>query len=95
MTKIDDRTDSQKTTHHLGIVARDDFMSGWGGASGGHSRCAWAVAPGVSLQRLERWVRSRPELKYVNVVNLNSYRPPSTTSHYHIYIAGVDHPSQD
>jgi len=91
MVKKDDRTDEQKRTHAWGVVARDKFMSGWGGASGGASRCAWACAPDVNIDRVERWVRSRPEMRHVNVVNLSTYRPPRGTAHFHIYVANSDH----
>lgn len=83
----DDRTPEQRQTHILGVVARDKFMSGWGRAQGGASRCAWACEPGADLSRLERWVRSRSEMKYVNVVDLSTYRPPRGTAHFHIYVA--------
>lgn len=94
MTKQDDRTPEQKKTHRWGVVARDKFMSGWGGARGGASRCAWACAPDAKLHKLEQWVRSRSEMIHVNVVDLNTYRPPSSTAHFHIYVCEKDHPSQ-
>ncbi len=83
----DDRTDAQKHTHTLAVVARDKFMSGWGGAKGGYSRCAWALEPGADLAQLERWVRGRSEMQYVSVVDLRTYRAPRGTAHFHIYIA--------
>lgn len=89
----DERTDEQKKTHNYAVVARDKFMSGWGEAKDGISRCAWAVAPNVNIDRIERWVRSRSEMKYVNVVDLNTYRPPRGTAHFHIYVANADHPA--
>ena len=90
MTIVDDRTEEQKATHRLGVVARDKFMSGWGGAKGGASRCAWACGPGVNINQLENWVRSRHEMIYVNVVNLSDYRPPRGTVHFHIYVADTE-----
>ena len=86
MIKQDDRTEGQKTTHRLGVVARDKFMSGWGGAAGGASRCAWAVPASINIDRVERWVRSRSDTRYVSVVDLNTYRPPRGTAHFHIYV---------
>lgn len=91
MTRQDDRTDTQKATHRWAVVARDKFMSGWGGAEGGASRCAWAVHPDVNIDRVERWVRSRREMRYVNVVDLATYRPPRGTAHFHVYVANPDH----
>jgi len=89
----DERTVEQKQTHNYAVVAKDKFMSGWGEAENGASRCAWAVAPDVNIDRVERWVRSRPEMRYVNVVDLNTYRPPRGTAHFHIYVANTDHPA--
>jgi hypothetical protein len=93
MIKQDDRTPEQKKTHRLGVVARDRFMSGWGEARGGASRCAWACAPGVNPDRVYNWVRNRSEMQYVNVVDLTTYRPPRGTAHFHIYVADSDHPA--
>lgn len=91
MIRQDDRTPEQKKTHLYAIVARDKFMSGWGGASGGASRCAWACAPDVNTDRVENWVRSRSEMKYVTLVNLKTYRPPRGTAHFHIYVCDSNH----
>ena len=90
MVKVDDRTAEQK--HRWGVVARDKFMSGWGGASRGVSRCAWACHPEENIDRLERWVRGRGEMRHVNVVDLNKYRAPRGTAHFHIYVADPGHP---
>ena len=92
MIRVDDRTPEQKVTHRWGVVAKDKFMSEWGGAEGGASRCAWACHPEGNIDKLERWVRSRSEMRYVNVVDLNAYHPPPGTVHYHIYVANLDHP---
>lgn len=91
MKKQDDRTVEQRKTHRLGVVAKDNFMSGWGVASGGASRCAWACGPGVDVDRVKRWVRDRDEMRYVSVVDLNRYRPPSGTAHFHIYVCDREH----
>jgi hypothetical protein len=91
----DDRTAAEKLTHRLGVVARDRFMTGWGLATRGYSRCAWAVAPGASVERLYDWVKSRSDMQYVAIVcDLNQYRPPRGTAHFHIYTCERDHPSQ-
>lgn len=94
MIKNDDRTPEQRLTHRWGVVARDNFMSGWGQASNGYSRCAWACAPDADLNELEKWVRNRDEMRYVSVVDLNTYRPPRGTAHFHIYVCDRDHVSQ-
>jgi hypothetical protein len=95
MTRDDDRTPEQRTTYRFAVVARDRFMSGWGGAAGGASRCAWAVPNDdtVNIDRVERWVRSRREMQYINIVDLSTYRPPRGTAHFHIYVTSPDHPA--
>ena len=89
----DDRTAEQKATHRFAVVMRDKFMSGWGGAEGGYSRAAWAVPAEVNIDRVENWVRSRDEAQYVNVVDLNKYRAPRGTAHFHIYVVTPEHPA--
>jgi hypothetical protein len=87
MIKKDDRTPEQRKTHVWGVVAKDKFMSGWGRAEHGASRCAWACPPEGDINKLERYVRARSEMCYVKVVNLNTYRAPRSTAHFHIYVA--------
>ena len=53
----DDRTPEQKKTHVWAVVARDKFLSGWGGARHGASRCAWAISDVNLIDDLEKWVR--------------------------------------
>lgn len=89
----DDRTPEQRQTHKFAVVAKDRFMSGWGRARGGASRCAWAVPSNLDIDKVERWVRGRSEMRYVNVVDLRTYRPPRGTIHFHIYVVNADHPS--
>lgn len=91
MIRQDDRTEEQKKTHRLAIVARDRCMSGWGGAAGGASRVAWAMHPDVNPDRVENWVRRRSEMQRVALVDLSTYRAPRGTAHFHIYVCGVDH----
>ncbi len=92
LTVKDDRTPEQKQTHVLAVVARDRCMSGWGGAEGGASRCAWAFDPAlVNSDRVFNWVKNRKEMLYVNVVDLRTYRPPSGTAHFHVYVCNPDH----
>lgn len=66
-------------------------MSGWGRASGGYSRCAWACAPDVNTDRVFNWVKNRSEMQYVSLVDLNTYRAPRGTEHFHIYVCNADH----
>lgn len=91
MITQDDRTPEQKETHIWGIVAHDKFMSGWGKATHGASRCAWACGPDVNSDRVFNWVKSRSEMKYVNLVDLRTYRYPRGTAHFHIYVVTPTH----
>ena len=94
MIRKDDRTPEQCATHVWGVVGRDKFMSGWGGARGGYSRAAWACAPDADMCELEKWVEGRSEMIYVNKIDLRTYRAPRGTKHFHIYVCNRDHPSQ-
>ncbi len=87
MIKEDDRTEEQKKTLVWAVVARDKFLSGWGGARGGASRCAWACTDLNHARKVEEWVKGRSEMKYVNIVKLDTYRCPRGTAHFHIYVA--------
>lgn len=76
----------------MAVVAKDKFMSGWGQASNGASRCAWAFDPKeVNSDRVFDWVNRRSEMRYVNVVDLRTYRVPRGTAHFHIYVCNKDH----
>ena len=89
----DDRTPEQKKTHVWGVVGRDSFMSGWGGATGGYSRAVWACGPNVDSDRVFNWVKSRKEMRYVSLVDLATYRAPKGTAHLHIYVVDEYHPA--
>lgn len=93
METEDRRTEKQKKTHNWAVVARDKFMSGWGKADDGASRIAWACGPGVDLDRVFNWVDARHEMIYVNIVDLNTYRPPSGTAHFSIHPCNENHPA--
>lgn len=88
----DDRTESQRQTHTIGIVGTDSFMSGWGDASGGTSVACWACSPDQSYTRVFDWVNGRSEMKRVRVVDLRTWRPRNA-SHVHIYAVESGHPS--
>lgn len=91
--KVDDRTPEQRKTHIWGVVAKDKFMSGWGGASGGASRCAWACPREVDVYQVLKWVQNRSEMRYVSIVDLRTYRAPRGTAHFHIYVCDPGHPA--
>ncbi len=93
-TVKDDRTEEQKKTHFLAVVAKDRALSGWGGASDGDSRCAWALDHReVNSDRVFNWVKKRSEMVFVNIVDLRTYRAPKGTAHFHVYVCGPDHPA--
>lgn len=90
----DRRTEEEKETHYWLVTAIDRFMSGWGHAEGGTSRCAWACKP-EDLDRVLDWVEDRDEMRYVNVYNekeRGAYRP-RTGAHLSIYVVNKDHVS--
>ena len=93
MIKQDDRTSEQKQSHTFAVVARDKFMSGWGNARNGSSRCGWACPDMDTANQLLKWVQNRSEMRNVNLVDLRTYRAPRGTAHFHIYVAGPDHPA--
>lgn len=84
----DDRTPDQHRTHTWLITATDKFMSGWGLAEGGKSKCAWACKPEHRRQVLA-WVESRDEMKYVNETTGNWY--PRNAKHVRIYVVEDGH----
>jgi len=94
MIKRDERTPAQRATHQWAVVARDTLMSGWGEAKGGTSRCAWAVPiHSVDLDRVYNWVRGRTEMRNVHIVDLSTYRPPTGTAHFSIFVVKPTHPA--
>ena len=90
MKRVDDRTPEQMKTHTYLVTATDRFMSGWGGASGGASKCAWACDSLDKAQKLFDWVSSRSEMKYVNITSNNWY---PKAAHVHIYVVDDSHPA--
>jgi len=84
----DDRTEAQKQTHSVVVVGTDSFLSGWGRAEGGASYAGWACRY-EDLNKVERWVRSRKEMKRVRIVG-SDYRPRGV-GHCHIYVVTNRH----
>lgn len=87
----DDRTTRQKVTHRYAVMAIDRFLSGWGEAKDGLSRCAWACDPEVNINRVENNIKDRSDMQRVRIVDLNAYRPPQNTAHFHIYVCDKNH----
>lgn len=88
MIRVDDRTPEQKTTHRFLVIGTDSFMSGWGAAEGGTSYAAWACTQ-QDLDKVERWVRSRREMKRVRTT-FGDWRPRGV-GHAHIYVVTEGH----
>jgi hypothetical protein len=84
----DDRTPEQRKSHRLIVAGTDTFMSGWGKACDGVSYAGWACLP-EQVNTVERWVRSRSDMKRVRVVSGN-WRPKGT-GHAHIYVVDQKH----
>ena len=87
----DDRTEEQKKTHNVLITATDKFMSGWGHASGGASKVAWACKR-EDVDKVYTWVNNRNDMKYVNINYSGKWHPRA--AHVHIYAVEEDHPAR-
>jgi len=86
----DDRTEAQKRTHCVLWGGTDKVLSGWGMAAGTSSFAFWACKPEHDSQ-VERWVRSRSDMKNVRQVG-SDYRT-SGKAHVHIYVVDDGHPA--
>lgn len=91
MKREDDRTPEQKKTHTILITATDKFLSGWGGASGGAFKCAWACKPSQDWGKVFEWAKNRPDMKYVDIKFNNKWYPQA--AHVHIYVVDDTHPA--
>ena len=80
----DERTEAQKTTHRLAIVATDKVLSGWGQARNGKSYAGWAFKDDDYIAWLE-WVESRSDMQRVRLVTLDGYRPNAEHTHIYVY----------
>ena len=88
----DDRTPEQRKTHTCLVTATDRFMSGWGGAEGGASKCAWACDSHSAACKVYAWVKARGEMRYVKLHAWGeSWRPRA--AHVHVYVVGPTHPA--
>jgi hypothetical protein len=90
MKREDDRTPEQMKTHTILVTATDRCLSGWGGAEGGASKCAWACDTREKADKLFNWVSNRTDMKYVNMTDRQWY---PKAAHVHIYVAGDSHPA--
>lgn len=87
---VDNRTDEQRATHRWLVVANDACLSGWGDAKRGRSIAAWACEY-KDVATVERWVRSRPEMKRVRIAADKVYG--RSGDYIHIYVVDGGHPA--
>lgn len=85
MTIVNDRrTPEQLKTHRYLVTGTDRFLSGWGMAQGGLSKCAWACETREQAERKADEVRKRGDVKHVHI-HFGSWRPRA--AHVSIYVA--------
>ena len=87
----DERTTEQQETHNILVTATDRFMSGWGLAEGGNSKCAWACDSPEKADKVFDWVSNRGDMKYVNI-HYNRWTPSNAT-HVSIFLVEDSHPA--
>lgn len=86
----DRRTEEQKKTHPVLIVARDKFMSGWGLAKGGKSYAAWACRPQDERDTFI-WVSNRKEMRNVRITH--TLPRIKAGDHLSVYVVDLHHPA--
>lgn len=93
MIHDDKRTDETRATHTALVTAYDRMLSGWGGAKGGKSYCAWACRP-EDAQTVFQWVRRRPDLEDVNIEGPTwDPLPGRRKGHAVVYVVHEGHPA--
>ena len=85
MKIVDDRRPEQAKNEVL-IVAKDNFLSGWGQAAKGNSIAAWSCKE-QDAQTVKKWVSNRTDMSNVRIEN-SDYKPKNA-EHYHIYNADM------
>jgi hypothetical protein len=85
MKIVDDRRPEQAKNEVL-IVAKDNFLSGWGQSKGGNSIAAWSCEP-ANAQAVKKWVESRTDMSNVRIENGDYV--PKNAAHFHIYNADM------
>ena len=85
MKIVDDRKPEQSKNEVL-VVAKDNFLSGWGQAAGGNSIAAWSCKP-EDAKDVKKWVSNRTDMSNVRIENSNYV--PKNAAHYHIYSADM------
>jgi hypothetical protein len=90
MQIIDDRTEEQKLTHTVLIVAYDSFMSNWKDHHVKKSFCAWACKPEHQDQVFE-WVFNRMDMHQVRPQEGDYVPLLGPDDHYQIYVVNDGH----
>jgi hypothetical protein len=83
----DRRTTAQQATHRWLTTATDRLMSGWGMATGGASKCAWAWETLAEAEAHISVLRRRGDMKYIRVNHAGRWRPKC--AHLSIYVGRV------
>lgn len=88
----DRRTPEEMDSHRWLVVATDSFMSRLGAECGmcRRSIAAWACKF-KDVDRVRRWVDSRPEMKKVRLAT--DKVKPQRGDHVSVYVVRDDHPS--
>lgn len=86
--RIDDRTPEQKKDLRWLVTATDKFLSGWGEAQGGLSKCAWACTH-AQVKEVEAWLRGRRDMGNIRTTTRPWY---PRAKHVHIYVVDSYHP---
>lgn len=88
MNRLDDRTQEEKKTHNYLVTATDTFLSGWGDASCGLSKVAWACES-KDVGNVLKWVEGRSDTRNVRVITGKWY--PRNAVHVQIYVVHENH----
>ena len=86
MKIVDDRKPEQSKNEVL-VVAKDNFLSGWGQAAGGNSIAAWSCKP-EDAKDVKKWVENRTDMTNVRIERSDYI--PHNAEHYHIYNADMN-----
>ena len=87
----DERTQEEMKEYCWLVLGTDSYMSGWGLAEGGLSYAVWACK-GKDVDQVEKWVKSRSDMKRVRVVHdpKGKYSPKGK-GHCAIYVVHENH----
>ena len=82
----DDRTEADKDVTIGFVVATDKCLSGWGGATGGHSIVARPIRDTQECDRVVALFEDRDDFLRVRYASGSEYKPRlQSEDHLHIY----------